>query len=250
MSSPPFDMPLSMAGAFTMNFSIPVFHWYIDDSIIHRVWTREMIETYRNALTNINIVNNSPDIEKVLPFRNADRLVLECLQGISLFGKSVAVVGSLSNSPWLEAILLNNGARDVTVVDYNPPEIDGPIQSMQFRDFESSSTQYDYIFSYSFISHLGLGRYGDEVCADADIQVMKILCRKVKRLLFLATHIGIDSVVWNAHRIYGAKRLPLLLEGYDEVKWIGFRKDEILDQHLGQDRLLAPQPFIVLRKRA
>lgn len=248
--TPPADMPMAMAEQFTMNFSIPVFHWYIDNSSTEDpVWTLEMIQSYQNVFTNINIISESPDVKEILPFPGADRFLLKSLTDISLFGKTVAVVGS--NTPWLEAILLNNGARDITVVDYKPPQIPthNNIRAMRFQDFASSTTKYDYIFSYSFIAHCGMGRYGHALDPNEDLNVMKILHQKLKRLLFLATHVGKDSVVWNAHRIYGSKRLSLLLHGFEEVRWIGFERNEIVDQQIDPDRLMAPQPIIVLKTK-
>jgi hypothetical protein len=111
----------------------------------------ETISTLKTS--NINIINESEEVKNLIPFPGADRLILQSLKNISLFGKSVAVIGSKIN-PWLEAILLNNGARDITVVDYDVPQIENNsnIRSMHFNDFANSSTQYDYIFSYSFIS--------------------------------------------------------------------------------------------------
>lgn len=248
--TPPADMPMVMADKFTMNFSIPVFHWYIDNSSSQpRIWTNEMIQSYQNALTNINIITDSEEVQKLCPFPGADRLILQSFKDISLFGKTVAVIGSKGN-PWLEAILLNNGARDITVVDYNVPQIENNsnIRSMHFNDFANSSTQYDYIFSYSFIAHCGMGRYGNPLDPNGDLNVMKVLQQKLKRLLFLATHVGLDSVVWNAHRIYGSKRLSLLLDGFEEVRWIGFERDEIVDKQIDPSRFTAPQPIIVLKK--
>lgn len=248
--TPPADMPMAMAEEFTMKFSIPVFQWYIDNSSSQpRIWTSEMIQSYQNTMTNINIINDSEEVKKILTFPGADKLILQSFMDISLFGKSVAVIGT-DGTPWLEAILLNNGARDITIVDYNVPQIENNsnLRSMHFNDFSSSSTQYDYIFSYSFIAHCGMGRYGDPLSANEDINVMKVLHQKLKRLLFLGTHVGLDSVVWNAHRIYGSKRLPLLLENFEEVRWIGFERNEIVDKQIDSNRLMAPQPIIVLKK--
>lgn len=42
----------------------------------------------------------------------------------------------------------------------------------------------------------------------------------------LAVPIGRDAVVWNAHRIYGRIRLPLLFEGWDVVDSFGFNEKQ------------------------
>jgi hypothetical protein len=36
-------------------------------------------------------------------------------------------------------------------------------------------------------------------------------------LVYLAVPVGEDRVYWNAHRIYGEARLPLLLDRWDVV---------------------------------
>jgi len=46
-------------------------------------------------------------------------------------------------------------------------------------------------------------------------------------LLFLAVPIGRDSLVWNAHRIYGEKRFNLLTAGWSFEAIIGGTKEDL-----------------------
>ena len=47
---------------------------------------------------------------------------------------------------------------------------------------------------------------------------------KPRGLLFLAVPIDADdAIVWNLYRVYGIKRLPLLLSGWRLIETIGFR---------------------------
>ena len=62
-------------------------------------------------------------------------------------------------------------------------------------------------------------------------------------LLFLAVPVGLDALAWNAHRIYGRKRLPLLLDGWRTVATYGFEEKMLDEGPLGRfDR----QPTFVL----
>uniref|UniRef100_A0A914XVS8 DUF268 domain-containing protein n=1 Tax=Panagrolaimus superbus TaxID=310955 RepID=A0A914XVS8_9BILA len=77
--------------------------------------------------------------------------------------------------------------------------------------------KFDFIVSFSSIEHSGLGRYGDPIDPIGDIREMnKIHCMlKPKGLLFLGFPVGVDKVVFNAHRIYGRIRLGMMFEGFN-----------------------------------
>jgi hypothetical protein len=63
-------------------------------------------------------------------------------------------------------------------------------------------------------------------------------------LLFLSVPVGFDALAWNAHRIYGRKRFPLLTEGWEVLDSFGFTEDRF-DAKLGE---WDPQPVFVLRR--
>jgi hypothetical protein len=254
-NQPPADMPLRMAPFYTMGYSIPLYSWYLDESRSSeaiRSWTKQVMQDCQSTLTNINILNQEDSVMSLLPFPNAATSVLEALKNVSLFGKSVAILSSVIHSPWLAAILLNNGARDITIVGHpqHLPIIENRkhLHTISMSDFISSNTQFDFIFAVSCMQHLGLGRYGDELSADMDLLTMKCLHNKLRRLLFLSVPVGKDYVVWNAHRVYGPKRLPLLLEGFSDTRWIGHSKESLLGQEIEGYPYITKLPFIVLKK--
>lgn len=88
---------------------------------------------------------------------------------------------------------------------------------------------FDIIISLSSFDHDGLGRYGDEINPNGDLDSMRALKKILSPngLLFLSVPIGPDLIVWNLHRRYGQLRLPLLLEGWDEVGRIGWNDEKI-----------------------
>ena len=75
---------------------------------------------------------------------------------------------------------------------------------------------FDWVLNISTIEHFGLaGRYGVEVDEpDLDLAAMQKL-RKVTDKMILTCPIGVDSVLKPWHRVYGPKRLPRLLEGWN-----------------------------------
>jgi len=57
---------------------------------------------------------------------------------------------------------------------------------------------------------------GDPLSPDGDFRAMKEAHKFLIEdgILFLGVPLGKDCIVWNAHRIYGKNRLPLLLKGW------------------------------------
>ena len=113
--------------------------------------------------------------------------------------------------------------------------------------------RFDVVLSISSFEHDGLGRYGDKIDPDADIQgrfftiacgqrlfetfapvtlclnftslvYLSSLCfiavKRMKQLavpdgiMLLAVPTGFDQLHWNIHRVYGRARLPLLLSSW------------------------------------
>ncbi|GAG82450.1 unnamed protein product, partial [marine sediment metagenome] len=87
----------------------------------------------------------------------------------------------------------------------------------------------DIIVNLSSIEHAGLaGRYGSKDDPDQDLRIMTLMQSLLAWDGFQLLHIpiGIDDTIGYYHRIYGKKRLPKLLEGWeveDEAYW---RKNE------------------------
>lgn len=90
------------------------------------------------------------------------------------------------------------------------------------EEFRWRCGPFDFAFSYSSISHDGLGRYGDTLNPRGDLQLMaKLLLTIVKPggYFFLGVPAGDDALVWNAHRVYAPRRLPLLLAGWTLIAY-------------------------------
>jgi len=83
-------------------------------------------------------------------------------------------------------------------------------------------------------------RYGDPLNPNGDIMRMKKLHGLVRPdgLLFLGVPVGVDVLEFNAHRIYGPKRFPLLIQGWNLVATFGTPLKEAFQQ--SSDYLLQP----------
>eukprot|EP00939_MAST-03C_sp_MAST-3C-sp1_P000175 g175.t1 len=146
--------------------------------------------------------------------------------------KAVLVVGS--TTPVYEAFALTYGAKEVTVVEYGPRIATYPnVAYISPAEFDRPGRQFDAIISVSSVEHDGLGRYGDPLAPHADIKSMAKLRHYLRKdgLVFLSVPVGQDAVVYNAHRVYGAHRLPLLIDCYEVLDTFGFSPRDFEDRN-------------------
>ena len=135
----------------------------------------------------------------------------------------ILVIGS--QTPWIEAILLELGAAKITTVDYTPIECHHPdIETITPEDFSKRFLQnpnllYDGVVTFSSVEHSGLGRYGDALNPWGDLITMaKAWCvtRPGGRLL-IAVPSGYDSVYFNTHKLYGPIQFSHLFANWNVV---------------------------------
>ena len=252
MSVPPTAIPDELYDQFTLNKTIPVLDWYINssDSSATMNWTPELINKFISKYTPYNIHNNleinQPSFEKE-PYSYGSLFNLNAMEQYKshIIGKDVAVIGSLR--PWLEAIIINMGAKSVTTVEYNKPTSTDLIKTITYDEFTKSNDKYDAIFSYSSIEHSGLGRYGDPLNPNGDLETMSYIHSHLNDngLVFIGVPVGKDALVWNAHRVYGHIRLALLFKGFNELQWFGLSKSYL---DICSQQSNGPQPVIVIQK--
>jgi len=220
--SPYREMPADLIDGFTVNNTIPVLNEWYDESRYTPVgidfekdrpkWTTEFLNKYFSLIKpNFSIV--AP--ENFCPYGND---VAEEMSGVlvsnNITNREVAVVGTLR--PWIESLLFNLGNK-ITVVEYNPPICsDQRLSIINYCEFINQDVLYDCIVSYSSVEHSGLGRYGDELNPLGDVIAMNHMYEKIKTggKLIWGAPVGIDCLVWNAHRIYGEKRLDMIFENF------------------------------------
>lgn len=154
-----------------------------------------------------------------------DGFLYEAFTKYPLAGKHVLIMGS--TFPWYEAMCLAFGAASCTTLDYNQVKYAHPklrtftVAEFARADPATTRKRFDVILSISSFEHDGLGRYGDPLNPDADLEAVRSLKQYAHppcaagtdeaTKVFLAVPVGPDALVWNAQRIYGPLRLPLLL---------------------------------------
>jgi len=245
----PRQIPENMMNAYTLNGQIPVYDMYFNDVVSENtvVWSNEYLQSFIDRFTVQNIINWQTGGES---YGGASNLHLYAFIRYIDFikDKKVAVIGS--QCPWIEAILVNCGAKEVTTIEYNVPICNhNIIKTISYNDFCKSSEKYDAIVSYSSIEHSGLGRYGDPLNPNGDIETMQHIYRSLNDggLCFVGFPVGKDALVWNAHRIYGEIRLKLIyLDKFIEREWVGCDKSYIYT--CSNEPKWEMQPVIILQK--
>lgn len=276
---PPKEPPPDLLDQYTLNNSIPLEYFYVDDTeqgnSTHYRFSAESMEVFIRGCerTHGKIVslqqkmNNMPlqQLYRVMPKENwiflstlkfypYHRLELTKAKGLK-----AVVFGS--TEPWIETWLIYLGITEVVTSEYNDltyehdqiVTISGGSkrlvdESIMTRDgsMKSYLGYFDIAVSMSSFDHDGLGRYGDPLNPDGDIiamnDVLKLL--KPKGKFFLSVPIGPDVIVWNLQRRYGLIRLPMLLKGWSIIDRVGW--DEMkLDQPASYRQTF--EPILVLR---
>lgn len=212
-------------------------HWCPDDiqfSLEPTRHSRQEIQEYRDRIKK----------KETASYEDADTYLYQALKKFKIKGQQVAIFGS--TKPWYEAFCLEYGGHPTTV-EYNRVTTDHPdLVTMTVAELDQSPRVYDAGFSISSFEHDGLGRYGDPINPYGDIETMQKTKRVIKKggLLFLAIPIGKDKLCFNAHRVYGRIRLPLMLAGWKLEKSFGYH-EEFIETDYGSGS--GPQPIFVLR---
>lgn len=85
-------------------------------------------------------------------------------------------------------------------------------------EVDLQNAKFDLVINCSSVEHVGLvGRYSvSEARPDGDLKAMRRLQELMKpgAIQLLTIPLGRDAVFQPWHRVYGEKRLPLLLQGY------------------------------------
>ncbi|TRY80487.1 hypothetical protein TCAL_15510, partial [Tigriopus californicus] len=138
-------------------------------------------------------------------------------------GAHVLVIGS--QKPWVEAMLLEQGASHVSTLDYSSIKCDHP-QITTYTPPELTAAflsgtlpVFDGVVSYSSIEHSGLGRYGDALNPYGDLIAMARAWCLVKDLGFAVVGVptGPDHITFNLHRVYGPLMYSHLFANWQQV---------------------------------
>ena len=214
----------STQNGFSLNGSIYVkskhFNEMQNDNNFVMEWRKEDIDRYVNLVKyndswdiNEDIFTYGSDISKRI--RNN---FLNDKWYDQLINSSVVVIGS--QYPWIEVLLLSIGVRNVTTLEYGTIISDHEQLNWLHPSKLTKDNQYinsfDHAVTFSSIEHAGLGRYGDPIDPFLDVKLLlQISCLiKPNGLLFIGFPTGMDKLYYNAHRIYGYKRLSLIFYNF------------------------------------
>ncbi len=232
--TPPRTIPEHLWKEFTLNDSIPVRYMYFDETRSEpKIYSSNDYDMYLQKARRREL-GYYPDTDREL-YRVLDAMAQD------IRGKEIGIIGS--GLPWYEGIVLSYGAYPV-VIEYHMIKTDDPrVKYYTPAQYEKHPIKFDLLLSISSTEHDGLGRYGDPIDPDGDIKSMQAFKKMLNPggKLLLAVPIGADRIDWNAHRIYGNKRLPLLLQDWNIVKTFGLTPDR-----LNQTETWAYQPIFLL----
>lgn len=235
--TPPEEIPSLLLDKYSLNGSIDINKWYLNDvclSFIPRFYTHEKVEYFFKKIEN----------REDLGYKETNDELYKALAKYSIKDKTCVVMGSIS--PFYESVCLYFGALDVTTLEYNKLVSFHPkIKTMRPFEYDQNPTAFEVGLSISSFEHDGLGRYGDPVNPEADLYAMKKMKNIIRKsgILILAVPVGRDMVVWNAHRVYGKIRLPMLLKGWEILDAFGFDESRLnIDNKQGEY-----QPVFVLK---
>lgn len=234
--SPPREIPSDLLSRYTLDGKIEVKKSYYNDvglSFLPRINTRHKINSFFKK-----IENREED-----HYEGTDRWLYKALEKYSVEGANCVVMGS--GSAFYETACLYFGAQFVTTIEYNKIIFLHPqMKTMTPAEYDKNPIEFDVGLSISSFEHDGLGRYGDSLNPDADLQAMQKMKSIIKKkgILFLAVPVGRDALVWNAHRIYGKIRLNLLLKDWEVLDTFGFDENRLDTGHGGSH-----QPVFVLK---
>ena len=119
-------------------------------------WTTEGMEWHRQLLAEDKLKGS-------YGFSAVRRIQRLSQQYIIPKNKHILVIGS--TRPWIESILLSQGAKHITTLEYNPYPTNHPklttMSPVEFSQLVISNKApvFDAMVTFSSLEHSGLGRY-------------------------------------------------------------------------------------------
>ena len=199
---------------------------YLGGKVISGAWTKEYVEDFVRRAKKREMFTYKRETEQVYDAVKKYQRYVRDKEGI--------VVGS--ETPWVEAILLENGAKNVLTLEFAEIESTHPqVETMIPKEFTEAFLNQeikalDFGISFSSLEHDGLGRYGDVLNPEGDLQTMARMRSVIKPggFFFLGVPVNNDQLVFNAHRFYGKLRIPKLIAGWKLIDVVGQTQQEVM----------------------
>ena len=229
---PPLTMPpADLMSRFTQNGDMPITKQFYFNEVYSDSNTNESKKQKIVSAVEFNKLVKQIEIkEPIGPYKPSSLSLEEVMRNYAnkIKSKSLVVIGT--QKPWVEAIAYHLSVNKITTLDYTRKqyELDG-LEWFHVNDYlddlisnKKKTEMFDNSASFSSIEHSGLGRYGDPLSPEGDIDaVQQVHCLlRPGGLFFLGLPTSTDDssfIEFNAHRIYGSKRLNLLFEGWNKI---------------------------------
>ena len=218
----PKVIPEELLKEFTMNSRLQITEYYFNQTYLggkarKPIWTKEDVEN-QIALAKKGELSGNYGISETNALRDGLKHAPNIANG------RVLVIGS--ESPWVEACVLEAGAREVVTLEYGEivsqhPKVRTMVPS-EFRQkyLNGALGTFDGIVTFSSVEHSGLGRYGDALNPWGDIiAIARAWCvtREGGSLTIGVMYDkGKDYLAFNAHRVYGNIRYPYLTTNWQQ----------------------------------
>ncbi len=169
LEKPPRGPPAALRAAFTMNHTVPLAEFYIDDSDggrgTHYEYQREELDQLiERSKVSWDHFAGQPSAAWATSAPGRAMLLLAALRQLPIEGKHVGVWGTIE--PWAECYCLAAGAERVTTIDYNRLTFHHPkmstltVAELEEADGHDAHAPFDVALSLSSFYHDGLGRRG------------------------------------------------------------------------------------------
>ncbi|KAG8744502.1 hypothetical protein FRC10_010067 [Ceratobasidium sp. 414] len=210
-------IPETLRDQFMLGGSVRMYEDFYDQAYLggkamESTWSIEEVNTYRQHARNRN---------PHLTYKNAPLYeAFDRWGSLAIRGQRGLVIGS--ETPWLEAMLLEYGASHVSTLEFGSITTTHPQlstftpQQFTLAFLQGKIEPFDFAVSYSSLEHDGLGRYGDTLNPIGDLQTMAKMLSAVRPggFFFLGTPCCEDALYWNAHRVYGPVRYSKMFAGW------------------------------------
>ena len=195
------EIPAELMNEFTENGTVKIEYKYYNDlfkdsasndkSKINRVISKKDLEYWIQKLNRNEPLGSYDDKElKNMMFKMSSKLK----------NKTMAVIGTIS--VWIEAISLAVGCSKITTLDYTRNKYEQPqLEWIHVNDYYDEAIKnnmfetFDNAASFSSLEHAGLGRFGDPISPNGDIDAVKQVHCMLKKggLFFLAIPVSLDD---------------------------------------------------------
>jgi len=182
-------------------------------------WAKPLIATADDIRKGIN----SAKEQKTAYRPDADEHLHALLSDDIDISRNIVAIYGCTVDPWYACIALAYGAKGVVIISPRDMVVDDERIVCATPD-QVKEGFADYVISICEIQQEGLGKYDGQCVPDADMTAMRV-CHKILKKngkMFLSLPCGRDMIIWNKGRIYGRRRLKLLMDEWSLRGTIGW----------------------------